>query len=295
MRSAFVLLLAVFVLVGSACRRDRSSTGTPGNPFTIVISTAHASPEMARELETALSKQSGLTIRVRVAAPGADAVSTAGLQEADAGLLPVFEYLLARQEYGVRAGLQVIRTGGNRYTGVLVVNEGSAVRGISDLKGRKVAFVDRSSTTGYLLAIRALKDAGVEVTPVFKGGHDAVLAALAAGEVDAAATFAAERPGVRVLAETGSVPNEPVFFAAKVLPEAREKVARALVELVATPEGRALFEQIADITGFAPITDDDYREVHDLLADIDRNVADLVLGGRHLVETRNAPLDIGPL
>ena len=295
MRSAFAIALAGLVLVTGACRRDRSSTGTPGNPFTIVTSTAHASPEVARELETALAEHSGLTIKVRVEAAGADAVSSAGMQEADAGLLPIFEYLRARQEYGVRAGLQVVRGDAKEYTGVLVVKDDSAIRAVADLRGRKVAFVDRSSTTGYLLPIRVLQETGVEVTPVFSGSHDAVMAALAADEVDAAATFAAERPGIRVLAETGTVPNEPVFFAAKVLPEAREKVTRALVELAATPEGRALLEELGGITGFAPITDDNYRDVHDLLGDIDRSVADLVPGGRHLVDTRNAPLDIGPI
>lgn len=295
MRRAFLVIVAALALIGSACRRDRSSTGTPGNPFTIVVSRAHASPEAARELEAALSARSGLTIRVRVVPPGADAVSAAGMQTTDAGLLPLFEYLLTRQEFGVRAGLRVIRDGAKRYTGVLVVKDDSSVRSVADLDARKVAFVDPTSTTGYLLPLRALQGAGAKVTPVFSGGHEAAIAALAAGDVDAAATFAASRPGFRVLAETGTVPNEPVFFSARVLPEARDKVTRALTDLAATPEGRALFERLGGITGFAPVTDDAYREVHELLADIDRSVADLVPGGRHLVEQRNAPIDIGPI
>lgn len=294
MRRALLLLVAALVLSGAACQRDRSSTGTPGNPFTIVVSRAHATPETGRELETALSGRSGLTVRVRVEAPGADAVGAAGMQGADAGLLPIFEYLLARQEFGVRAGLQVLRGDASRYSGVLVVKEGAAIRTLADLKGRKVAFVDRTSTAGYLLPLRALAQAGVEVTPVFSGSHEGAMAALAAGEVDAAATFGEARTGLRVLAETGTVPNEPVFFSAAVLPEAREKVTRALVDFAATPEGRALFEQLGGITGFAPVIDGAYDEVHDLLGNIDRSVADLVPGGRHLVDRRNAPLDIGP-
>jgi ABC-type phosphate/phosphonate transport system substrate-binding protein len=139
MRILFASVLAGLLILGGACRRDRSDTGTPGNPFTIVTSSAYATPEVARELEVAL------------------------------------------------------------------------------------------------------------------------------------------------------------FFAAKVLPEAREKVTRALFELAATPEGRAVFERLGGITGFEPITDDAYREVHDLPGDIDRSVADLVPGGRHLVDTRHAPFDIGPI
>lgn len=39
MRAFIAWVLAALMLLGGACRRDRSDTGTPGDPFTIVTST----------------------------------------------------------------------------------------------------------------------------------------------------------------------------------------------------------------------------------------------------------------
>lgn len=275
-----LILLAVLALLG--CQRDRASTGTAKNPFVLVVSPAHATPDVASELERALAEASGLTVRVRLAEGGADAVAAAGLQSADAGLLPVFEYLLARQEFGVEARLQSLRDGAREYAGVIVVAESSPVRTLAELAGKRIAYVEPTSTTGYLLALRALGD--VRVTSSFAGSHDAAVEQVRAGAVEAAATYAAPRAGLRVVAETGAVPNEPVFFSPKVPVAVREKIERAFGAL-----DPALLGRLAGISGFAPTTDEAYRPVHDLLRDTARSAPDLVPGGRHLVEWRSVP------
>lgn len=288
-RGAAVLML--MVLAVASCRRDRASTGTATNPFVFVVSSSHATPEDAKQLEAALK---GITVRVRVVAPGAEAVKSTGMASFDAGLLPLFEYLLARQEYDVHAGLQVVRDSSKVYRGAIVVHEDAAFQTLADLRGRKVAFVDRTSTTGYLLAWRALRDTKVDA--LMTGSHAAAVAAVLDARADAAATFVASREGLRVLAETGSVPNEPVFFSSKTPREVRDQFVRALVDLAATPEGRALLQRMAGITGFEPVTDDEYRTVHELLRETDNSVADLVPGGQHLVEWNNVPLsELGPI
>lgn len=301
MPTAIALAAVVVVVVAAtstlpSCRRDRASTGAADNPFVLVVSSSHATLDAAEKLETALSERAGMTVRVRVAPSGADAVSTAGMQTVDAGLLPLFEYLLARQEYDVHARLQVVRDSSRVYQGVIVVREDSSFRTLEDLNGRNVAFVDRASTTGYLLPRRALMDAKVDVEATLAGSHDAALAAVREGRADAAATFAARREGLRVLADTGSVPNEPVFFSDKTPREVRDRFVGALVALSEASEGRELLESIGGITGFTAVTDEEYRHVHDLLRQADTDLADLVPGGRHLVEWNNVPLsDLGPL
>ncbi len=295
-RSVALVAIVALAATAVACRRDRGTTGSADNPFGLIVSAAHATAADAQALEQELARRSGLTVRVRVHPTGAAAVKAAGMTTTDAGILPLFEYLLAHQELGVRAGLQLVRQSGREFAGVLLVREDAPFQTLADLRGRKVAYVDGTSTTGYLLPASALARAGVEVAAHLAGSHDAAVAALRDGTVDAAATFAAPRPGLRALAPTGTVPNEPVFFAARVQPAARARVEAALVELAATAEGQALLGRIAGITGFAPIDDEAYRAVHDLLRETDRSVADLVPGGRHLIEWRRVPAsELGPL
>ncbi|MBZ0233471.1 MAG: phosphate/phosphite/phosphonate ABC transporter substrate-binding protein, partial [Deltaproteobacteria bacterium] len=139
------------------------------------------------------------------------AFELAGTPAVDGGVLPILDYLLAQQEYGVQASLQLLRgrTGSHDVSAVIVVQASSPLTTVEQLAGKPVAFVERSSTTGYLLAARLLQERKVTVQPVFTGDHAASLAQLEAGKVAAAATFAADRPGTRVLAEAGTVPNEP--------------------------------------------------------------------------------------
>ena len=287
--------VALGVVIAS---RGPTTAGAKGDPFVLMVSPGHGTPESAARLGAALSASTGLAVEVRRAESAAEAIDTAGTASVDAALLPVFEYLLLRQEHGVEARLQVLRDGGARsYHGVLLVREGAGIDELADLAGKKVAYVDPASTTGFLLPARHLAAAGVAVEPVFTGSHDASLAELAAGRVDAAATYEdAPPPGLTRLAGTGEVPNEPVFFDPRVPAATRDRVIAALVDLAATPEGRALLAETGGITGFAPVADGDYQPVRDLLADTQKSLQDVVPGAWRLVErNRLSPGDLGPL
>jgi phosphonate transport system substrate-binding protein len=278
-----LLAIAGLVLTPRACK-EPSTIGTPGNPLRLLLSPDHATAELGPRLAAALAVRSGLTIEVTVPAGEAEALNAAPL--ADVGLLPVFAYLLVHQEYRVEAGLQVLRGDGARsFAGVLLVGGDDPADGLAALAGRPVAYVGSTSTTGFLLAARTLADAGVRVEPVFVGSHAAALEALRAGRVAAAATYDdGDRTGVRVLARTGEVPNEPIFFSRRVPAPTRTRLAAALAELAATPDGAALLADLGGITGFAPVTDRDYAPVRELLAATQRTLLDVVPQARPMIE-----------
>jgi phosphonate transport system substrate-binding protein len=62
------------------------------------------------------------------------------------------------------------------YYSEAIVPKGSPISSLADMKGKKVCFVDPSSTSGYLFPSAELLKAGVDpttdVTPVFAGKHD---------------------------------------------------------------------------------------------------------------------------
>ena len=192
------LLLAAAGL--AACLgRGESSVGTEADPLVVVLSPSHipegwvanpsiplvaGAPESALDpkatLEQKLSEASGLKVSLAAAASPVDAVERLGARKADAGILSVDEFLLAHEEHGVRAGLQVLRgKGETRFDGVILVKVKGGARKAADLAGRKFGFVDPYSVSGFLLPARFLEKEGVKVESVFLGSHRKALRAVA--------------------------------------------------------------------------------------------------------------------
>jgi len=79
------------------------------------------------------------------------------------------------------------------YKSVILVRQDDPAASLSDLKGKRVAFVDPNSVSGYHIPRRALERAGVRLSDLgrysFAGNHVDALAALVDGRADGAATF----------------------------------------------------------------------------------------------------------
>ena len=273
------------LLTAGCSRRDEATVGTPANPLVIVLSPAHL-PSEAGALEAMrkrLSEVSGLAIELKAEATPAEAISAFDSGKADAGLLTLEEYLVAREEYGVRPALQALRGKDlSEYEGVLLTRAKDGASSVPALAGRKVAFVGPYSVSGFTLPTLFLEKAGVKVEPDFAAGHDEALKKLLGGEALAAATYARQAqkaPGLKVLAVTGTVPNEPLVFRRGLRGEKLEAVKAAFLSLASTPEGRKALGSVADITGFRPVDSKVYKPLHDLLLANGRAVYDLVPQG----------------
>lgn len=294
------LLSFVAVLLSGGCRRDEGQVGTPTAPVVVVLSESHGADDASvRELQQLLSEASGLAVELRVAPSSEAAVRMAGSPNTDAALLSVFEYLFCRQLYGVRAGLRVVRVGGGKsHHGEIVARAAEPVTKLEDLRGKKVAFVDRYSSTGYLLATKLFADAGVSVDPMFMGTHAAALAALKAGRAEAAATYEDAVTGdesLRVLSKTPAIPNEPLFFRKDLDPEKRQKLMDAFRSVATRPEGKKTLANIAHTEGFEPVTDGEYSATKALINSIGKSVKDVVPRGWVLSnEEERGPGDLAP-
>jgi len=294
------LCLVLLALLPAGCRRDERRLGTAEAPLVVVLSESHgADAARVRELEALLAKASGLGVELRVAPSAEDAVRLAGSPNVDAALLSVFEYLLCRQLHGVSAGLRVVRVGGGRtHLGEIVSKRSGPVQSLSDLAGKKIAFVHRYSSTGYLLPSKLIADAKVSVTPVFTGSHEAALAALKEGRVDAAATYedsVKEDSTLVVLGKTPALPNEPLFFRAGLAPEKKQKLMEAFQSVAASADGKRVLAGIAHTEGFEPVTDADYAGAVAVIDGIGKSVKDVVPQGWIVShEAESKPGDLAP-
>ena len=309
---ATVALFTVLVPAAGGCFRSDATVGTEGNPLSITFVPARdrAVIEASSSAIVAFLKaDAGLTARATVPEKYIDAIAglSGSRKGADVAFLNDFGYLLAREEYGAKALLKVVRgVGRTAYRGAIIARADGKIAGLADLAGKKVAFADPYSTAGFVLPMKLIKDAGV--TPgetVFAKGHDAVVRMVYAGGADAGAVFAATGEGddarrdvagelkdvmsrVKVIAYTDEVPNEPVVFRRGLKPEVALKVAASLAKFAETPAGRKALYDLSGITGFKTATDRDYDGLRATLRAVGRDVADLVPGGWEL-KIRNEP------
>lgn len=297
-----VALLVLFMLGGLSvvsCGKIGGERGSVGSPVIFMLSPDHGAKlnaEDRKALAEMLFRESGLHVEVRVAASALDAIEAFD-KEADLSILNLFEYILAQREYGVEAALQVTRKDGSTgYTGVILVQADGPIRTLNDLTGKRIAYSDPFSSSGFVFPAKLLADAGIKPVPEFAGNHEKALARLRAGDVDAAATFSAaveNDSALRVIARTDTIPNEPIFFRKWLRPELKARLVEAIQRIAATPEGLRILKSIADIEGVRPISDDSYLDVNTAIRAAGSSAYEVVPEGIR-VESRRRGINLGP-
>lgn len=180
----------------------------------------------------------------------------------------------------VRSGGKVIplvqREEDERFRSVFITAD-PAIKTLADLKGKDVSFGSQSSTSGHLMPRSVLLAAGIDPDKDFKrvaysGAHDATIAAVAAGKVQAGALnisvwekFVADKKvdtdKVRVIF------TPPPYYdynwsVSTAMPEAlRTKLTQAFLALDrGTPEGKEILE-LQRATRFVPTRAENYKGI----------------------------------
>ncbi len=113
------------------------------------------------------------------------------------GWIPAATFARAGGQRRLKLLLQSIRGDQSSYFSVLFTRDESSLRTVTELAGRRIAWVGRDSSAGYVLAAHALSESGIHPGwESFEGSHAAVVTAVASGEADAGATFCTIDPQV---------------------------------------------------------------------------------------------------
>lgn len=163
----------------------------------------------------------------------------------------------------IRSGGKIIpiaqRVEDTKFTSVFIAKTDSGIKTLQDLKGKQVSFGSQSSTSGHLMPRSNLLNAGLDPEKDFKriaysGAHDATIASVVSGKVDAAALdvtvwkkFVAEgkvdTKAVDVFFTTPPFFNYNWSVHADLPAELREKIKAALLALDdSTPEGAEILK-----------------------------------------------------
>ena len=173
---------------------------------------------------------------------------------------------------GQNPGLTLIAAeshqGRNRFSGLIITTKISSIHSLHELRGKRFAFGDPSSTTGRYLPQAELVKAGIYAKDLadyaYLGRHDKVVFAVASGNYDAGATN--ERTydkythelGLRELARFPS-PTQAWIARAGLDPGLVQVLRDTLFSL----QGPAL--DYIDRNGFLPAKDSDFDELRSLM------------------------------
>ncbi|GIW09315.1 MAG: phosphonate ABC transporter substrate-binding protein [Dehalococcoidia bacterium] len=205
-----------------------------------------------------LSRVSGLKIKPFITTDYTATIEAMTSKKVDVAWLAPTAYVLAHDQNGAEIVFKAMRrdaaTGQLRdsYYGTIVVAANSGITRLADLKGKRIAFVDPASTSGYLYPAALLLQYGIDpkkdVIATFAGAHDAAALAVYQGNADAAATFegAAEQllkarfPDVteklKEIARTDPIPNDGIAFRKDLPASTKEKLKQAILRLQSDPE-----------------------------------------------------------
>ncbi|HXI85096.1 MAG TPA: phosphate/phosphite/phosphonate ABC transporter substrate-binding protein [Verrucomicrobiae bacterium] len=249
-RCSRILLVLTFLSVGlAACpaiARDLKFGFTP------VLGEAEMRAEFD-PLAAYLSDAIGQKVVLYVAKDYGDLRTQMEAGAVDIGSFSPFAYVDATRGGKIRIIAQSIIDGTATYRGIIVARKDSGPKTVDDLKGKRFAFVDPKSASGYVYPRAMLIEKGLDPKSyfgetTFAGDHNKVIAAVLEGRVDAGAIYegalaVAKANGVptenlMTLASTDPIPHDAIAVRTGLDEALAKKIQTALVDMDKTEAGR---------------------------------------------------------
>jgi phosphonate transport system substrate-binding protein len=179
----------------------------------------------------------------------------------------------------IRSGGKIVpiaqREEDTKFRSVFITQKNSGITKLADLKGKQFSFGSQSSTSGSLMPRNFLLEAGIDPERDFKriaysGAHDATIASVVSGRVDAAALditvwnkFVTEKKvdttKVDVFYTTPPFFNYNWSVHADMPVALRDRITKAFLALSAdNPEGKEVLG-LARATKYVPTTPENYK------------------------------------
>ena len=252
----------------------------------------------AKPLEKLLSKKLGIPVKVSVSTNYNTIVEAMKSKKVDVGFLPPTAYTLAHdqkaadlllqaQRFGVKEDGSASKELVDSYKSEILVKKDSKIKSLKDLKGKKIALQDVTSTAGYTFPLAMLKnEAGINATKDMKivnvKGHDQAVISLLNGDVDAAAVFndarntvKKDQPNVfkdtRILKLTQAIPNDTISVRPDMDKDFQEKLKKAFIDIAKSKEGHKIISEVYSHEGYTETKDSNFdivREYEKLVKDM---------------------------
>ena len=210
-------------------------------------------------------------------------------KKVDVGFLPPTAYTLAHDQKAADVLLQAQRYGVNKdgsnndklvksYKSQFVVKKDSGIKSLKDMKGKKIALQDVTSTAGYTYPVAELLKEGINPINDMKitnvKGHDQAIIALLNGDVDVAVTFQDARNIVKkdqpnvfkdteIVELTEDIPNDTISVRSDMDDKFRDKLKKAFKDIAKTKEGHKIVSEVYSHEDYVDSKDSEFDIVRE--------------------------------
>ncbi len=277
-----LILLSHFAFAGESTHE--------GTPTQITIGVLPGgNPENLREqsLELAKDLQARLNVPVNIYI----SKNYEGLAEAmkskkiDFAFFTAMTFVTAENQVGIKVLLKKVWEAPYYYS-MLIARKDTGISKIENLKGKKIAFVDQKSASGYLYPQVILQKKGLKNSDfkevAFSGNHQASIDFLENKRVDAAAVFSDDEKGsssawtkfgktkskYNILWTSSPIPNDPFCVRQDFYdqyPKLTHTLMFSLIDVLQENGGKKKFAEILGTGDLLPATSKQYDPVREMV------------------------------
>ncbi len=234
-------------------------------------------------------QKTGLAVKIFVSSDYTALIEALRSGRIDFAFMPPFSFVKAEEMANAQVLLKSVRKGKSILYSAIIVRADKPYKKIEDLKGKNIAWVDPSSTSGHIFPKAQLKtkkhiDADTFFDKqIFAGAHDALVLSVLNGTVDAGATFVNDSKGeegawhiflrtpeeqkkIRMIYVTEGIPADTMATTKKFITENKalvDKVVEAMKNMHKNEKGKHILNVLYHIDSMVPAESQDYQPIRD--------------------------------
>jgi len=298
-RFLILILVIVLCLVAAGCANkpvntteislsdlqavDKETQSNGSNTLRVAFSSITSPKETIvyySDLLKYIEEHSGLKVKVIQRKTYKEVNDLIEANEVDLAFICTYAYILGTKEFGLQPFLVPQINGKVTYRGYIIVPGNSAAGSFDELKGKRFAYTDPLSNTGYLYPNYLIKQRGQNPEKffsrtIFTYSHDNSIKAVFDKIVDGAAVDALvydylveQKPefkdGIRIINTSQEFGIPPIVVSSGVNSETKEMIKNLLLNMHADSEGNSILQHLK-IERFREQDDGNYDSLREIV------------------------------
>jgi len=228
-----------------------------------------------------IEKKTGIKVQFTIISRYGNIIDRFKSEKMDGVFFGSFTGAMAISMLGVEPLARPVNLDGtSTYRGYIIVRKDSGIKSAPDMKGKRLAFVEKATTAGYVFPMAYFKEHGINnIGTYFKeyyfaGSHDAAIDAVLDGKADIGCVkhsmfdrVSRANPRVAteltIIAESPDVPSNGLCVRGGLDENIKKKLHDTLIGMDNDPEGKNVLGKFEAIK-FISTTKDDYTPVFDI-------------------------------